>query len=368
MDNVNLDIHQIQAAAASQPQALAAISRATNARNDTNPFDNESRIVSAYRNGTARTAGEKTFDGLTYWVNGFGTNLLLSTLITYFFVDNSVGRKGFEQMLKVAEKAGVSHKPTRETLARAFTLLLGGHITAIGVKVAEDNKLDLVKWLDKKFYGENAEDLPEVKAGHQHVAEESKPTWLNIAMARIICWGVIQAAAFSVGNKEKNLLMDFGKKNDIPVVKDFSVEGWSEVVGKRIADNTPKSIENAVNTIFKPLATSNHDQIYRKLLHYGAIDTLYTMITAALLKPVSYELRRLPGMKIDPKLEEEIESATHLPSIAFDHNPISDPASTEQTQGEAKADDTASPEKSIKQAKLEGIIQPPPLAAQQAAH
>ena len=379
MSESALDLDTLQAVAAGHPTSLSAVrspglSAAVNP-SQASPFDDRGRIVEAYRNGTMRTSGEKTFDALAYWVNGFGTNLVLSTLITYYFVDNKHGQQAFKQLLKGYEKAGIQNEKVREVMARAFTLLLGGHITAAGVKIAEDNKLDLVKWLDRQFYGDEAEMLPEIKAGHAHVAEESKPTWLNIALARMICWSVIQGAAFACGNEDSNLVMNLGKKYNIPVLKEFSVEGWSRVAGEKVVNHTPHFVENGVNKLCSPLATSDPDLVYKKLMHYGAIDTLYTMITAALLKPVTAQLRKLPSMRIDPQIEADMEAATHLPSVAFDHtklpsqskkpvddNAITTAAATAETPPTDK-DKTDIPEKNIQKPKLDGLLQ-----AQSAQH
>jgi hypothetical protein len=316
-----------------------------------------------------RTWGEKWFDRLIYWGNGFGVNLLLSAAITMGVNHTRAGRGVYKWLDNTYKKAGISDEYTRNQLSNAFTLLTGGHVTAVAVKLSENRKGRFVRWLDKKHYGEDAENNPEIAAAHARIDAESQPTWKNILLSRVICWATIQATAFTVGKNdnpltygdEGNLLMKFGRERNIPGIKNFSVDGISKSVGKfltnpsrkslaRMGDQPRFSLIDARLTRRQETAALTRENTYERerlargmnartsdeikadafivpkswieqFSIYAVMDTLYTAITAWMLKPVIRELgKELPGMRTDPKtmIDKRLQGRFALPEQAPD--------------------------------------------------
>lgn len=265
-----------------------------------------------------KTWGEKVFDRSVYGVAGYGVNLFLSALISYFILENKHGA-GFANFLRekfYKKTLGLKDPSTIDTMTNAFTLLTGGHIVAtMMIKPAEDHKSEIVRWLDKKHYGENAEQDPEIRQAHERIDHEASPTFLGILAARMSSWGIVQLAAYSVGNKE-NFINKFGKKYDFQGLTKFKgIELHSKDTGTFIADRlTPSSVRNGFNTLYKPLVNpeasgpvgltssgkspllqERQKTVYKEVMEYTAMDVFYTAITAATIKPVNkFLMKHIP--------------------------------------------------------------------------
>lgn len=281
--------------------------------------------VEEFRNGNMKTQGEKSFDNWFYWANNFGLNLLISAPITYFFIKNKNGQGIYRSMLKSFETMGVKNPDTRKVMANALSLTTGGHFTAAGVKVAEDNKYEIVDWLDRGHYGDQLVDTsPEIQAAHERIALESSPTWLNMIASRAVCSASVTAAAGFAGREDSNMLMNYGKSKNIPALRNFTIEGMGRVAGQKTADLTPAAMQKAFNTVLSPLATENKHLVYRDVLTYGAMDVVYTFLTAVILKPVLAGFSLLPGMRHYPSrdkylAQKEAEESKSLNKQATPH-------------------------------------------------
>lgn len=322
------------------------------------PFGGMDFGVDAFASGEAKTRGEKSFDRWVYIGNNYFLNLLLSSAVTYFVHDNVKGQRIYRGLQTFYTKAGVKNPALRDTLSKAFTIMIGGHATGAIVKKAEDNKLDLVRWFDKGQYGDNIDDVPELQAAYHRIAEESSPTWPGIIAGRFVNWATIQATAMMIGSESGNLIMNFGKKRNIPGMNQFSVDGWSAAIGKRLANATPSKIEHAFNTVLSPLASHNKDEVFGKLITYVATDTLYTAVTAATLKPVLEGLAYIPGMRHYPNAG--LAPAPKTP-VAEETRPAGCPACPAcecQTKPKTAESSIILPKHTIHHATPQGLVHP----------
>ncbi len=351
-----------------------------------NPFTDFG--VESFYKGDSETKGERDFYYWNYWANGYGLNVLLSVLLTYMVHDNHKGQLAYRWLNRTYEKVGFKDQGTRDTLSKAFTIMLGGHITSAFVKVAEDYKLDLVRWFDDGHYGEHAEQIPEIQAAHARIAEEPSPTWLGIIASRLIGWGAVQGLAATIGSKSlenPNMLRGYAQRRNIPYLRDFSVDGAAEKMGGEISKHTPDAIRSTVNKMLSPMASENVDQIYSRLMTYASTDVFYTFVTAILLKPSLDALAHVPGMRHYPNAgrvekpqifmpNKELQIPTHEPLVASLSQPVqfamparqedartAHRSTADKPQAETKpASTTEKPQRQIRQASDKGTIRPQP--------
>jgi hypothetical protein len=139
------------------------------------------------------TFGEGGFDIITYGGFALAGNELLSGRIGdkltkpkgqwHSFYNKGMGAlhslfgKGDEF------KAGNKNKWIAEG-CYMFALTLGGHLMAIPVKLLEDVKKPIVKWIDAQHYGKEAKTDPKIIAAHKELDAEPEKTWGSIAQSR----------------------------------------------------------------------------------------------------------------------------------------------------------------------------------------
>lgn len=271
-----------------------------------------------------KTWGEKVFDHSVYGVAGYGINLGLSAVVSYGILENKHGT-GFATFLRenvYKQTLGIKNKGLVETLTKAFTLLMGGHIVALTmIKPAEDHKSAIVRWLDKRHYGENAALDPAITQAHERIDQEAKPTYLGIMAARMSSWGMVQIAAALAGN-EVNAVNKLGHKHNIEPLKKFKgIELHSKEAGTFIADNfTPKPISKGFNALYRPLVNpepavehgltstgksplkaERQKTVYKEVLEYTFMDVFYTAITAITIKPINkFLMKHVPAFRHTP--------------------------------------------------------------------
>lgn len=294
-----------------------------------------------------KTWGEKVFDRSVYGGIGYGVNLGLSALVSYFILENKHGAafKNFLQEKFYKQTLGVKHESMAKTLTNAFTLMMGGHIVATAmIKPAEDHKGKIVRWLDKQHYGEDAELDPTIKQAHEHIDREHKPTLLGIIAARMTSWGFVQMAAYSVGN-EKNLINKLGDKIGISPIKKFKgIELHSKEAGTALADHyTPSAVRNGASELLKPLVnpegpvkngltssdkspllSERQKTVYKEVLEYTFMDVFYTAITAFTIKPINtFLMKHVPLFRHGGAKPQEIPTPMKT-AYFLDQTPVSE--------------------------------------------
>jgi hypothetical protein len=249
----------------------------------------DSTAPPALVDGSKATWGEKFFNQSVYGGAMFGANLLLSAGITYWSKHNATGEKIYKSIESVYRKIGFKNSYVITSLTNAFTLLMGGHVVAVTVvKPAEDKKSEIIRWLDEKHYGKDGELSPEIKAAHERIDHEMKPTWAGTFLARMGGWLAVQASAFTIGSDKSNSIQLLGKKLNNSYLEQFKgVEGYSQIAGTKIAASSPKWLARGVNKILKPVAGYNDPLAFQRYTEYAAMDTMYTAITAVTIKPIN---------------------------------------------------------------------------------
>lgn len=236
------------------------------------------------------TFGEKKFNDRYYGTVGFWANLSLSSLITYYVNENSKGHgmKTFLNEKFYKNTLGIKYHGMRDVLTKATTLLMGGHITAIAIYIAEKFKSSQVRKWDEEHYGPNAEADPAIKAAHERIDNESKINKIGMAISRMLCWGVIQGVAAVGGDKDKNFIKGLAEKRGVKNTEFFSVERPSEWVGTKIAHYTPGFLKKPATSVLGLIADKDKKhEVYQKVMEYAAMDTIYTALTAWMLKPLT---------------------------------------------------------------------------------
>lgn len=264
-------------------------------------------------NKIEQTYGEKKFHNRYYGTVGFWANLSLSSLITYFVNDTKNGStvkdllyKGFYQ-----NTLRIPHHGMRDILTKATTLLMGGHITAIAIYLAEKTKAKQVRQWDEEYYGPNAEADPAIKAAHERIDNESKVNVFGMAISRVICWATIQLVAAVGGNKEQNLIKGYAEKKGVKNSEFISVERPSQWIGTKIAHYTPGFIKKPATSILGLMADKDKKQeVYQKVMEYAAMDTIYTALTAWMLKPLNQSLSdNIPFLRKSPPNQKKEEKS-----------------------------------------------------------
>lgn len=239
------------------------------------------------------TYGEKKFHDRYYGTWGFWGNLGISSLITYFVNENSKGHgiKNFLNEKFYHKTLRIPYHGMRDILTKATTLLMGGHITATIIYIAEKSKSSQVRKWDEEHYGKNAEADPAIKAAHERIDNESKINAVGMAISRMICWATIQLVAAVGGNKDNNYIKNLAAKKGVKNTEFLSVERPSEWLGTKIAQFTPGIIKKPATSVLGVIADKEKKpKVYQKVMEYAAMDTIYTALTAWMLKPLTQVL------------------------------------------------------------------------------
>jgi hypothetical protein len=228
--------------------------------------------------------------------------------------------------------------------ARSLTLLTPGYLVMIpAVWLGAKIKPAVVEWLDRRHYGAEAMDDPSLIARHQAIAAEERPTFLGTLIARIGTTLAVQVAAQSVGSNN-NKINKLGKKLDNEFMSNFAIDPITERIGYSLGGAAPAKLQARYNNFashhgLKPSVAqikeatefvsknsarhaasllNPHEQIEMQratdvlagkyttatqdLGRFIVADTVYTLITAMLIRPAVKLLRSIPGMSYKPKV------------------------------------------------------------------
>lgn len=301
--------------------------------------------------GSKKTWGEKVYNTLVYQVFGFGINLGVSSLLTYltlhsnwkipFFFKKEDGpnrtvkepymvkelytglRSWLEknwptqnvQGLGFGEAKEATRKDRAKVMAGALVLTFGGHIMIPVIKFFEDRKTTIVEWLDKKHYSTEEIQSPEVQAAHERIAKEIRPTILSTVLARIGSVVAVQLSARTAGTEKDNFIKVGARKIGFTPLSEFpGIDQKAESIGLYTANKLPKSVvEKTDNWLIKATGgnkTPHEDIDSGKAEHgitgllfkYGFSDIVYTLITAASIKPMNnWLIRNFSFLRKEPE-------------------------------------------------------------------
>lgn len=127
--------------------------------------------------------GEKLFDWLVYGgIAGLG--VLVATVPIAYWSKYSGGKKAFEWAERRLAKSGIDPRSAHE-MVMTTALMQGGNLALIPIKMAENNKAQIVSGMNKAL-GE-PDTYCEVKS-------EPDQTWGSLIKSRLVAWGAVFAS------------------------------------------------------------------------------------------------------------------------------------------------------------------------------
>lgn len=304
-----------------------------------------------------KTYGERVYHGVFDWGLNYWANLLASAGFSQYaehatrpiklpgmkeadtprglqqklanwFKESDPWMKSLHKKLEQTEGAAKAAEVVAErsmARARSLTLLMPGFLIVIPtVWIGAKIKPWLVEKLDARHYGAEAMDDPTLKARHQAIAAEARPTFLGTCIARLGTMFMVQFTAQAVGSKN-NFVNKFGEKVENESLKKFGIDPFTQSVGESLGGALPEGIRERYNNFTRskgldwsqeqvakfgrsgPYNTATQD-----LGRFIAADTVYTMVTALTIHPLLKLLRYVPFMSYKPKVPAN--------SATFDEN------------------------------------------------
>jgi|GEM_PF-5147978 len=252
--------------------------------------------------GTHGTAskGEKLFSwgvysGINYWVN------LASSIAIADYFCNLGGKKAIEgganriaKMMSGGDK--LRHAKVfgqAQTALRTLTLLSGGWLLVIPMKLMEDNKRPIVHWLNEKMgVDQTAPDGHKLTPDEIYIEQEQpKQSWLNVLLRRTLA----TAAVVGTGQALNELARDRTKTAAFAKSHPNSKEdphGGKSRVEKWVVD----TVNSGLNKVGATGLTKDKNGMFQRYLALAALDTVFTKITAVIMKVTNGAKKaRMPG-------------------------------------------------------------------------
>lgn len=226
---------------------------------------------------------------------------------------------------KPAAEAAVAIAERSMARARSLTLLMPGFLIVIptvwlGAKI----KPWLVEALNKRHYGAEAMDDPTLKARHQAIEAEARPTFLGALVGRMGTMLAVQFTAQAVGSRN-NFVNKIGEKYNNESLKKFGIDPLTESVGNTLGGAMPQLVRERYNGFARRLGfdwskeqvkafgkTGPYSTATEDLGRFIAADTVYTLVTALTIHPLLKLLQYVPFMSYKPKVAAN--------SATFDEN------------------------------------------------
>lgn len=294
-----------------------------------------------------KTYGERKYDFLLNTVVNFWVNLFVSGVFTYWVshskneiklpflkkdspsgIQKNIAEKIHDLpfMSVFGEKEAASAIATNRqkfatNAANVLTLVTGGHFVVIpsiwlGAKV----KPAIVRWFDRGHYGNEAMDDPTLKARHEALDVEERPTFLGAVVGRIGAIFATQLASYTVGNPS-NAVKWIGDKTGVKGLQRFQgIDEISGVIGDKTGEGIqqmlPTSTGNADHRLSHDGYSWSNQQMQQNpalsgtpyhgatqhLSKYLAQDVLYTVVTSVSIAPViNFVKQYIPGLTYKPK-------------------------------------------------------------------
>jgi hypothetical protein len=296
----------------------------------------EKPVISPLAN--EKTYGERMYSrifdwGLNYWVNllasaGFsqwaehGTKqfkipLLMKEAATPREIQqklaDGIGKLSILNGLR--ERSGEAAVARRSmSVARSLTLLTPGFFVMIpSVWLGAKMKPWLVERWNRQHYGQEAMDDPSIEARHQAVRAESRPTFAGTFIARCLTAIAVNITALTIGSN-KNWLNKLGEKHNIEGMKEVAIDPITESIGSGLGGALPLKWREAANRFARRnglswsktqteegLAKGLYNNAMQDYGRFMVADTVYTLITALLIRPAVKLIRFIPGMSYKPK-------------------------------------------------------------------
>jgi hypothetical protein len=265
------------------------------------------------------TAGEVLFDRGVYTGINFVVNEALS-MVMAVKLRHFEGKADFDKasqwwMKKIGFKDKVIKGVTTTALTRAedqievFTLLGGGTLLVVPMKILEDNKQQVVKNLNHlwdRLSGKGL-DADATKARDEEVEKaiacEAKQTWKSMLIGRAIA---------TVNN------MFLMKETIFAGSRTKALKEWSEKYGRIGVEKLHNMTGNKPDSVFAKLKTSER---YKRYSEIFGLETAYTAISSVVMEVASKFLARKDTIVKDPekcektKVEQALAAAAVAPVI-----------------------------------------------------
>lgn len=257
-----------------------------------------------------------------WFMQGYKNNQMLEhggTAAAEGIMNHTISELRASRLLKKASIIAERNLQKRGfAMAESLTLLVPGFAVMIpSVWLGAKIKPWLVEKLNEYHYGKEALDDPSLKARHQAIAAEVKPTLLGTIIARIGTVIAVQLSAKFIGS-ESNTFNWIGKRTNNTTLKDFKgINPVAESIGGNIGNSMPAELQQFVNRKAQGINFSWSDKQVKTwmkrnpgklaeemgsysvatqdLSKYIAMDTIYTLVSAGTIHPL---LRLLPHVPI----------------------------------------------------------------------
>lgn len=241
--------------------------------------------------------------------NGIAHNGFLNSLMLGKLRSETAAVEGI-----AAGEAAVARRSM--AMARSLTLLAPGFLVMIpSVWLGAKIKPWFVEKLNAFHYGAEAMDDPSLKARHQAIAAEVRPTLLGTLVARMGTVGAVQLTALTIGS-DKNFINKIGQKTGNAALQNFKgVDPVAENMGIALGNAVPVKMQEQYNhfatrksmnwsnkqlEVEPGLAGTPYTKATQDLGRYIATDTIYTLVSALTIRPLLKMLRFIPGMSYKP--------------------------------------------------------------------
>ena len=236
-------------------------------------------------------------------------------------------------------------------LANVFTLVFAGHFIIVpSVWLGAKLKAPMVKWFNRRHYGDDAMQSDDLQARHAAIEMEERPTFLGAFVGRCFTILATQIAGFTIGN-EKNAISKYcglkfpgiDKIIEIPGAK--MGEAAEQLLPKATTRLDAHAVKNqytwsASQVLHDPsLAQKPYRNVSQHIGKYAAQDIMYTFITSLSISPVINVLKHvIPGLTYTPKVRRIDEAsdpiiAEKAATLRVTPNPIAERAEAADAPG-----------------------------------
>lgn len=344
-DNAGLQQEAASSAGSAALQALPAKSP-LQAPDQTPP--KRKRVAEGFKN---RTKGEAAFNLGAYAGIGYFGVTAFSVLVSWLLRDNKTIAPLYEKyVINPVTHFFKRNKTDPEKLAKIernvnsnmtiAALFTGGTIMSIlPIKWMEDNKADIVKSLDRHFYGKDADNDPAIQQAHRELEAAPHQTWRSVFSSRVLAFVATFSTSLLVGKWIDKYSTRSGRWLDGAL--HHQDEGIVNSI-KAARETDPDNILRHRFTGTTP-QTTPLDRDGSKVLSYISMDAFYTLITSGAL----YVFTRV----LAPLFDREERTIDDLPAPA---NTSLKEAVNEHV---LKAEHTRSPSGRISKVALDGRLE-----------
>jgi hypothetical protein len=265
-------------------------------------------------------------------------------------VDNLITHEQAGALLEKATKVATINLHKRGfAMAESLTLLVPGFAVMLpSVWLGAKIKPKLVQWFDRRHYGDDSMEDPSLKARHQAIAAEERPTLLGTIMARFGTVVAVQLSSKLIGS-ESNSINWIGEKTNSTALQKFpGINPIAGSIGEGLGNSMPAGLQQKMNNVagkvglswsneqIKNGKTGVYTQATQDLMKFISMDTIYTLVSAGTIRPFLKLLSHVPGMTYKPKVAEN--------SATFEGEKIKIPGSPfTDTAADTLARDVAAP-------------------------